>query len=366
MKYFTVLYMTISILSCNQINQSEEITTIKMSNVIPKLKLSELVEIDSLLKIDSNGFIRFGGIKKSFIFKDGILAHSIAPMSLSLLSNDGKIIAQYIPDYQMTEISSIALHHNMIYVLDRKSMEVHIFDDNLESQRKFSIPFFAQSITMLEDDIIALYVGNEITENSGRLIFYDIANKRAISDQLDISENQRKYFNFLTHYNFLEISNQSYFWNSPQNEIFKINEGGRISPEYFLFYGNKGVPDGFYEDAKYENPYEFVQDTRKKGYSHRHFKVLANKQFIMTNYDYGDQFATTLFSIDENKSTSFNDIFDDFWTNQSMENIELSFFTDLNKEKSFSAFLPFEYLEKSDNANLSSGSDFLVFGKLKY
>jgi len=366
MRFFTVLYMTISILSCNQINQSEKITTIEMSNVIHKLKLSEFVEIDSLLKITPNGFIRFGGIKKTFILKDDILAHSIAPMTLSLLSYDGKIKSQYIPDYQMTEISSVALHNNMIYVSDRESMEVHIFDNNLEHQRKFSIPFFAQSITMLENDIIALYVGNEITENSGRLIFYDLANKRVISEQLHISENQRKYFNFLTNYNFLEIRHQSYFWNSPQNELFKINEDGKISPEYSLDYGDKGVPDDFYEDAKYDNPYEFVQDTRKKGYSHRHFKAFANEKFILINYDYGNQFATTLFSIDESKSTSFNDIFDDIWATQSMESIELSFFTDLNKEKSFTAFLPFEYLEKSDNANLSNGSDFLVFGKLKY
>ena len=85
----------------------------------------------------------------------------------------------------------------------------------------------------------------------------------------------------------------------------------------------------------------------------------------MINYDYGTQFATTLFNIADNKSISFDDIQDDFWANLSMESIELSFFTHLYDEKPFSAFLPFEYLEECDNSNFTSEFDFMNLGKLK-
>lgn len=265
----------------------------------------------------------------------------------------------------MTDISSISLFNDLIYTLDRESMEIHIFNDNLIYQKKLSIPFFAQSMTVLSNDLIALYVGNEITDNTGRLVIYNIDSNSIIYDHLSISANQKRYFNFLTSYNFFKLNNVNYFWNSPQNEIFQIGEEGQISNGFYLDYGNKGVPEGFYEQAKYENPYEFVQDARSKGYSHCHFMILANDNFVLIHFDKADTFGTTLFNIESRKSKTTTKVIDDIWINKEMEDIILSFFTDLYGKNNFVSFMPFEYLEESNDSGLSKGEDYLVFGKLR-
>lgn len=365
MKYLIIIITGCLIASCQKSEKVKGIQKIRMSDIESSINLSDLVGIDSIVKIDPKGFYNLGEIKKAFRLEDRFLMHSSFPEALSILSSDGTIKSQYLPDYRLSKISSVDVHQDIIYALDRESMAIHTFNDSLIYREKFSIPFLAQSLKILQDNVVALYTGNDMTENSGKLVIYDLVNKKTLSDEIKISENQARYFNFLTSYNFFEVSNQVYFWDSAINELFSIGHKGATKQSFSLEYGKRAVPANFYEDATYENAYEFVVDARRKGYAHRHFKVLSNNNFIILNFDYGEQFATTLYNIKEDRSISFNEIYDDVWNNKNLEEMKLSFFTTFHGDNEFIAFLPFEYFE-SEKGTGSPSDDILIFGRLKF
>ena len=349
-------------MSCENNETKKNLTRIDLSEVQPKINFSELYKIDSMMPLKYGDFSIFGQVNRAFPFGDKILVHTAIPPAITLVDQKGHLYKQYEPDYLIKNISAISIFEDHIFVLDRGVMKIHLLDSELNHQKAFSIPFFAQSFSMLEENIAALYVGNETTENSGRLILFDLSDSKVIADELEVSENQKRYFNFMTNYNFLKIKNKPYFWNSPQNEIYEISAEGNVSEAFLLDYGAKGVPPSFYEKAKYQNPYEFLTDTRKKGFSHRHFIVFANDQYIFIQFDYGDQFATTIFNIDTKEAISFNDVFDDKWTHSDMQVLELSFIVGLYGKNSFLAFLPHEFTTTSGK---EGESDYLVFGKIK-
>lgn len=363
MRIFFIIIILIT--SCEGKRHEKDAISIRMDRVVESVRLSELIQIDSIVEIKLNDFFRLGDVKKTFFLNDRILVHSEKPNSISLINSDGELVSQYVPDFEMTEISAVEVYDNIIYILDRSSNEIHFFDDNLSNFKKISIPYYAQSIKVLSDEIMAFYVGNEITINKGKLIIYNYKTQEAIADLITISPNERKYFNFLTSYNFLEINDDAYFWNSAQNQVFKIYPNGSIYPKFNFDYGEKGVPENFYEKATYENPMEFLQDTRSKGYAHRHFKVLANGRYVLTNFDYSSEFAITIFDFQNNVSTSFKNIDDDLLSNKKFEELTLSFFTDLHGSAQFTAFLPFEYFDNQIKINGSEDSDLLIFGRFK-
>ena len=357
-----LILLVLIFISCENNETKKKLTKIDLSEVQSKINFSELYKIDSMMPLKYGDFSIFGEVTTAFPFGDKILVHTAIPPSITLVDQKGHLYKQYVPDYLIKNISAVSIFMDNIFILDRGSMKIHVLDNKLNHQKAFSIPFFGQSFSMLEENIAALYVGNETTENTGRLILFDLSSSKVIADELEISANQKRYFNFMTNYNFLKINNKPYFWNSPQNEIYEISAEGNVSEAFLLDYGSKGVPPKFYENAKYQNPYEFLTDARKKGFSHRHFILFSNDQYIFIQFDYGDEFATTIFSIDTKEAISFNDIFDDKWTHSDMQVLELSFIVGLYGKNSFLAFLPHEFAAASGK---KGESDYLVFGKIK-
>jgi hypothetical protein len=168
----------------------------------------------------------------------------------------------------------------------------------------------------------------------------------------------------MTTYHYFTSRNEQYFWESSSNYIYQITASGESKTVYEIDYGKNGVPSDFYEHAKYENVVEFLMDTRRRGFHHRHFNVFGNDDYLLFHFDQAEQFATTLFSFSTGKSITFNKIKDDLIAEGDMEDIQLSFFTSFEGENSFIGFVPFEYLENKEllDTELQAGSNHLVFG----
>ena len=298
--------------------------------------------------------------------EDNILLHTSMPSTLTLINHRGEMINQYQPDHLLTDITSVAVVEDIIHVLDRSSMQIHLFDIHLKHIGFIEITYYAQSFMVLPGQKLSLYVGNEVSDNNGKLITYDLSVKKVIRDELKISENQRRYFNFLTTYHYFQSNSNLFFWESSDNNIYQIIADGNVEVTYTLDYGSKGVEAGYYDKAKYTNPYEFVSDMRSKGYHHRHFKMLANDSYLFFQFDQGDQFASAIYDFETSRTISFNDIHDDLFANSSMEEIELSFFTSFEASDTFMGFVPFEYLENKELGNLIKDDtrNYMVMGKI--
>lgn len=364
-RFSSFMLVFLLLASCKK-EANNEYPIIHLAEVEDSFKLSELLTIDSVAAIDLNGLLEFGEVKRAFPVNDGILLHTASPSTLSMIDGKGLLINQYQPDHLIENITEISIVGDKIYVLDRPSMQIHVFNFELGYEEYIAIPFFAQSFLVLSANRIVLFVGNEVTTNDGKLITFNPVSQEVIRDELDIAENTRKYFNFLTNYHFFENLGMTYFWESSSNIIYSVNSENEVEPAFVLDYGKKGVDSDFYENAKYTNPYEFVTDMRAKGISHRHFKILGNDSNVLIQFDFGDQWATSIYNLAMEKTISFNDIKDDLFSNGSMEAIELGFFTSLYGDASFVGFLPFEYLgEKNSDLIEDTSKNYLVFGRLK-
>jgi len=341
---------------------------INIHDVVLTVRLSQLVAIDSIIPISNGDFLDFGIVKRSFLMEGNILLHTSMPSTLTLINRRGEMINQYQPDHLLNDITSVVIIEDVIHVLDRSSMQVHLFDMDLKYKGFIDIPVYAQSFMVLPDQKLSLYVGNEVSGNAGKLITYDLSVRKVIRDELKISENQRRYFNFLTTYHYFQNNNNLFFWESSVNNIYQVLADKNVEVAYTLDYGPKGVEAGYYDKAKYANPYEFVSDMRAKGYHHRHFKMLANDTYLFMQFDQGDQFASAIYDFETSRTISFNDIHDDLFANSSMEEIELSFFTSFEGSDTFMAFIPFEYLEDKGLGNLITDAtrNYMVMGKIAF
>lgn len=360
-----LLILLVFVFGCKSTDKKSPKISIGIGEVKENVDLSKIIEIKQEIFIKHSVFERFGDVKKAFLLNDFIYLHTEFPNTITKLTKEGQVINQFIPDFQITEITSIDFFDSLIYVLDRESMEVHLFDYEFKRKDQFKIPYFAQSLKVISADKIAFFLGNEIMENKGRLVIYNYKDKKPIADLLEISKNQKRYFNFLTNYHFLLIRNNLYFWNSPQNAIFKLSENGLLDIDYEIDYGKKSLPKDFYEKADYDNPFEFLQDVKAKEYAHRHFKMLANNDYLLFNFDYDSAFGTTIFNIENQTSTSFKNIFDDIWTNKPFEELMLSFFLELYGNNLFIGFLPYEFFEDSCPSDGEEPCDMLFIGKIK-
>ena len=280
-KYFSIVFLFLLFSSCmEKESKPDDLIRIRASeNFRSELLLSELVEIDSILVLDTDTTSPLGDIRHVWPLGDKLVIHSAAPSTVSLLSGGGRIVRQLHPNFRLHQITSICLFDNNIYVLDRDAKKVHQFNEDLEWQKEFRIPVFAQSIKMLTREKVILYTGNEVTEhNRGKVVFYDLPRATVFNDLLPVLDKQRRYFNFLTTYHFPESTDAVFFWDSAINELYKV-EGRGVRPVYYIDYGKWSLPDKFYQTAEFDNAYDFVTKLRKQEYAFRHFKFLTNDSF---------------------------------------------------------------------------------------
>jgi len=364
--------LLVLLVSCSKNeNRQELIPSFSLSESFEsQIVLSKIARIDSFKVIQPGIFSDLGEIDYALPFYGGWIVHSSTPRAVSRLNEQGRITHQIKPDFKLLDITSVSVFGQNVFILDRTSRKIHQLNDSLKWERELAIPLFAQSFTMLRDDKIVLYTGNEITEyNSGKLVYFDTKEKKVINDLIPISEKQMRYFNFLTAYHFPNEANEIFFWDSAINEIYAIRNDG-ILPAYRLDYGKWSLPENFYETANFDNAYDFVQQLRKKDYGFRHFKILVNEEFILINFEKGGDYLTSVFDRTSRKTATFSGLTDDILFLQKLDDIKLSFFVNLYSKNSFIGFVPAELVEKADNRTPSlpdsiKGNGVLLFGSLK-
>ncbi len=356
----------------SSVNEKKIIHTIRLlDNFNQHVLLSDLITMDSIKIIDPGSYHQFGEIQQFVMADKRLILHTSSPSSVTVLNQACEIEVQLVPDYEIKEITAIDVFNDQVYVLDRSSFTIFKLSYSLTVMEKFKIPVFAQSFKILDPEKVALYTGNEVTEhNSGKLILYNYSDKKITGDYISISEKQRKYFNFFTTYHFPVFDGRLMFWDSSMNEFFEIDRG---MPEAIvkLDYGKDGLPPGFYGTASFENPAEFLFTLRKQHYAFRHFRVMANDNFLLITFEKRGDFLTCIYNKETGHLLTFSEINDDILTNKNLSEIELSFFATLLDEDSFVALLPNEIIEGMEFSNpvlreaALSKYNVLIFGKIK-
>jgi hypothetical protein len=340
----------LTMVGCNSKQQKNgEVLNIELQNDVQSEKsLMSLFSIDDAIIVNPVAFQDFGEVNACFLIGDSFLVHTAFPQTVSIINRDGMIVKQIQPDYQIKEITSVDIYGNNIFILDRSAFLIHILNESLEIVGHINIPVFSQSFKILNEYQVALYTGNEVTEsNSGKLIIYNYQTKKILRDFLPISEKQRKYFNFYTRYHFPVIGESVYFWDSSINDMYQVFEN-EIVPVFTLDYGPSKLPAGYYEQAEFQNPADFVMTLRKTDYAYRHFKFLSNQNFILITYEKGGDFLTTLYDLSNAKSLTFKNFKDDLYGLDNFNDIKLSFFIGLYDYDRFIGFLPYELLVEAN------------------
>jgi hypothetical protein len=313
-----------------------------------KIKLSELISIEKTLVIDSNSFLDFGEVSSIQRLGEHYVVHNAFPQTVSILDSTGKVIGQLVPDHQLRQISEVSAIDDQVIVLDRGAQMLHFYDKDLNLLKQVRIPVLAQSFKIIDSQTIALYVGNELTEFSkGKLLIYDLETEKITQDLFPISEKQRKYFNFLTQYHFVNANGKVVFWDSAMDQMYAVDKDG-VKPFYHLDYGTSKLPTGYYEGLAFDNAAAFLQSMRATSYAFRHFMVLANERFMLIHYEKSGEFLTSLVDLKDGKSKNFTHFEDDIMGLDRLNVVKLSFFAGFLDQDKFVGFIPAEILEGSD------------------
>ncbi len=108
-------------------------------------------------------------------------------------------------------------------------------------------------------------------------------------------KNQKKYF-LLVSNNFPEYNGKQLFFNSPDPNIYEIDEEF-LKIRYTIDYGNSAIPDGYFDDIQPEaSDNEIIRNIFSEGYASLLHNVLETDQQLYF------QFAT---SFEENSSKVF-------------------------------------------------------------
>ncbi|QOI96126.1 MAG: 6-bladed beta-propeller [Flammeovirgaceae bacterium] len=335
-----------------------------------RITLSRIAQIDSFKVINVGGFHDLGEVKYAFPFFGGWIIHSTSPAIVSLLNHRCEVTQQVVPDFRLGEITSIAVSDRKVFILDRTAKKIHQYNDLLQWERTVVIPVFAQSFSILRNGVVILYTGNEVTEyNQGKLVIYNMEDGMVLKDLIPVSEKLRKYFNFLTGYHFPESKGEIFFWDSAINNIYTVDEDG-VQLAYQLDYGAWSLPQKFYDEADFDNAYDFVTKLRNQQYAFRHFRVLINDAFILLTFEKGGDYLTSLFNRKTGHTITFSGLTDDIQFHQSLDDIKLIFFVNLYKQSSFIGFIPVELLANTEGGinpvnDVVPGNAVLVFGRFK-
>lgn len=370
-KYVLLLFLLIA---CeNRKAAFQQVTDVRIDeHYSPEVMLSRLIEIDTVIAIKPGRFRDFANVIHGIWLNNRYLVlHTEFPKTISLLDRLGNIVAQVLPDFQLKQITSVSAYEDKIFILDRASMRLFQYSQTLALENVYSIPVFAQSVRVVGNEKMWLYVGNEITEhNKGKLIGYNYRRNRILNDWLPVSEKQRRYFHFLTPYHFPADSRSTYFWDSSINNLFAI-EGDALHPVYRLNYGKWALPDDFYETSEFSNAYEFVQTLRQQPYAFRHFNIMMNDEVLVMQFEKSGDFLTTIHHRTSGSTLTFSDIRDDIITGNALGDIKLHFFINLYGRNAFLAVIPAEWLEyinwqeNESGGGLRKNANHLIMGRFK-
>ena len=271
----------------------------------------------------------------------------------------------------MKSITEVSQVNDAVYVLDRDGMSVHILNRYLQWQNSFRIPVFAQSFGFLDSTRTALYTGNEITEyNKGKVVVYQAADRRVLHDWLPVNEKQRRYFNFLTNYHFPRTGNELFFWDSSIDQLFLVTKEG-LRSSLRLDYGSWSLPPDFYNNANFENAFDFVQHMRQQPYAFRHFKIRMNENYVWIHFEKSGNFLQTIYNQKTGKSVTFSVLYDDLLLGRSLEDIRLTFNAGLAGTNTFIGYVPAEMLTKEGGVlkkteQKAAPCGMLIFGRMIY
>lgn len=356
--------------SCSNETKLEPIKSTE--NISSEVKLSEIAQVDKIIKINYNDFKIFSEIGSIRRLNNLTIVHSLSPSMISVLDQSGMIISQLQPTSDgpasINGITEIKTLNNSIYVLDREHFKIYTLNLELELLSKIKLNFFCQSFEPLGDNNYLLYTGHEKTENNDSMfLFYD-SNKNIVKKQfLPIHDNTPNFFKFLTRNHIIRLDNGNLLlWDSSKNFIYNYSED--IIEKFYIDYGSYKLENDFYNTASFGNSYEFLTEMRKLNYAFRHFNLMANQKYITFTYEIKGEFSNTIYNSKTGKILNYKNINDDLITNISFSGLD--YFSSLFGKDEFVTHISYEYLSNSNKDILKSAhksnSDVLVFGNLKF
>ena len=211
--------------------------------------------------------------------------------SFQILKGRGPYELERIADFSVDQINE------RIIVLGFAKLVVYTFDGKPIDELKMTV--LPQKLTVYQEDFLFLLDSSspERQVGDGYNLVRMSGDGTIVQTFLKSSyvENQKKYF-LLVSNNFPEYNGEQLFFNSPDPNIYKVDEEF-LKVKYTIDFGNLAIPNGYFDDILPEaSDNEIIRNIFSDGYVSLLHNVLETDQQLYF------QFAT---SFEENSSKVF-------------------------------------------------------------
>jgi len=262
------------------------------------LTTSDEVLIDEIIRIinsDKNIYVA----DKSTLYK-----FSDKGLFVSKIAKKGSGAGEYnsISDFQIDK-------EGKAWILSRTNKALYQFSWEGELIKTIDLDCQVSNIFLIDNNIMALYLGNETENNNCRLWVINLEINEVIGTYLDIDKNKSKYLHVKSNNHFSSTAKHTYFYELFNDTIYSITTNGVIAKNYFEIEG-KNIPKSFYEKP-YSDIMDFFQNLFKHSYAYGAAGFLENDNKYLYSYLYEKKYYMNIYEKNSSSSYSFTTIYDD-------------------------------------------------------
>jgi len=184
-------------------------------------------------------------------------------------------------------------------ILDRNRMTNYTYSSDGTFHGGYRHSLFANALHPLGDRFLAMYCGNELTENTRKLIIWDRQEHAIAREFLEVDPRQRKYLNFFDRNNFLEFQDSLFFVQAFDNTVYHLTEK-KIQPRLVLDFDDLTLPPAFL-DRPYQDVMEFMETLRRSDYAFRMIGYYESAAFIAFCFEHAGRFKLALYDKDSRR-----------------------------------------------------------------
>lgn len=267
MKSFNLFIAFALLLSCNPALKTNSIVQeiIVSFDEDKKIYLSEIMTDCDIILLETTKVSTLGEINKIEIYKNKIYISS--NNQIFVFSDNGKHILNINSagrgPGEYLGIKDFNIHSDILYILDRASQNILLYDligNHLETR---NIGMWAQNFLYLDNNEILIYSGEEDNDfNQCKLSL--ISKTDEIKGISPIDKRKSKYLHVNASQNLYQSDSIVYVHEAFCDTVFSFSDG-QLKPLFFFNYGAHKVPDSFF-DKRHDNIFSFFQDFNNTHY----------------------------------------------------------------------------------------------------
>lgn len=312
MKITYILFFCLLLFSCTT-KQDRNIENLNITTIFVEnskntpLDLSELSLNTHFVKLETNDSCLIKKIQKIYYINNQIIIGD--DYSIYFFGEDGrfkyKVERQGDGPEEYARLSDFDISQDgeIINVLDTRKKQIITYDYNGNFIDKSKIDSWAIGMQQLNDSLLILYCGNQVSSNNNnKLICFNIFKQKITDSFFNISNNKSNYLHVHSSSNFTISNNDLLFYELYNDTIYKIFPTS-CKPLYYIDFGKYKIPQSLFED-KHNNIVEFQNKLSKRTAAYGITSLISTSKKLLFKYYHDKRYFFCYDSI--NKSSIYS------------------------------------------------------------